>query len=125
MLLKNLTFVALGITLFSCKDAVVEAKTQSADIDKENIELAVNKGYELMSQKCFICHFEKMDPSKKDKMIAPPMMRIQEHYKPNYPTKEAFVKAVTAWVSHPDIEKTVSFVSEDKGMVRVLEEIQV
>ena len=31
-----------------------------------------------MTQKCYLCHFETPDPSKKDQMIAPPMLRVPE-----------------------------------------------
>ena len=44
---------------------------------------------------------EKPDMSKKASMIAPPMMMVQEHYKPNYKTKEQFVQAIKAFVLNP------------------------
>ena len=87
----NLSIVILLMGLISCNnnqkrndysksnDATVEKSAQNADFSA--------KGYELMTQKCYLCHFEKPDPSKKDYMIAPPMLRVQEHYKPAYPNK--------------------------------------
>ncbi|MCF6243244.1 MAG: hypothetical protein L3J74_18145 [Bacteroidales bacterium] len=70
-------------------------------VNKKN--LAVNtEAYRLMQQKCFICHMEKPNPDKKTSMIAPPMMRVQEHYKPAHQTKEEFVKAVVSFVSNPN-----------------------
>lgn len=66
-----------------------------------------SKGYKLMQQKCYICHFETPDPSKRDQMIAPPMLRVQEHYKPTYTNKEEFVKAIMAFTKNPSEEKTL------------------
>ena len=73
---------------------------------KETIEIN-SKGYALMKQKCFICHFERPDPAKRNQMIAPPMLRVQEHYKPSYPDKENFTKAVMAYVNNPSQDKTL------------------
>jgi hypothetical protein len=40
-------------------------------------------------------------------MIAPPMLRIQEHYKPNYPNKAEFVTAIKTWVNNPSEDKVM------------------
>ncbi len=70
-------------------------------------DVKISKGYEMMKQKCFICHFEKPDPTKMGQMIAPPMLRVQEHYKPSYPEKENFIKAVMAYINNPSQDKTL------------------
>ena len=72
----------------------------------QNIE-SDSKGYELMKQKCYICHFEKPDPTKRNQMIAPPMLRIQEHYKSTYTNKDEFVNAIMTFVKSPSKEKTI------------------
>ena len=77
-------------------------KNESSEID-----IAMSKGYALMTQKCFICHFAKPDPSRVNQMIAPPMLRVQEHYKPAYPEKDDFIKAVMEYVKNPVQEKTL------------------
>jgi len=80
--------------------------------EKENIaEIAENssektiqldtKGYELLLEKCTICHAEKPGRPKNGEMIAPPMMRVQEHYKPVYPEKDKFIEAVMSMVNNP------------------------
>lgn len=66
-----------------------------------------DRGYELMTQKCFICHLPKPDPSKREQMIAPPMVQVQEHYKPTYPEKEDFINAMVAFIQEPSEEKTL------------------
>tara|TARA_R110002050_G_scaffold141251_1_gene266263 strand:+ start:16664 stop:17446 length:783 start_codon:yes stop_codon:yes gene_type:complete len=108
MISPKLSLAILALVGVSCQNAPQPASqksvTEPTPIVTEN---PMNNGYELMAQKCFICHFEKMDTAKKAKMIAPPMVRVQEHYKPNYATKEAFVAAVTEWVSHPNVEQTL------------------
>ncbi len=64
------------------------------------------EGYELMRQKCLICHMEKPDPAKRENMLAPPMVKVQEHYKPSFPDKQAFVDVITKWVLNPAEENT-------------------
>lgn len=59
-----------------------------------------------MKQQCFSCHLEKMGQGMGPAKIAPPMIRVQEHYKPLYPKKADFVKAVAEWVKNPKMEKT-------------------
>ncbi len=83
----------------------VEKTFQNQDIEK-NVQYN-SKGYELMAQKCYICHFEKPDPLKRDEMISPPMLRIQEHYKPAYTNKTEFVNAIVTFVKEPSREKTL------------------
>ncbi len=102
-----LAFVTLTFT--NCNSE--KGKTKES-LSKQTIpELAINifdtKGYKLMEQKCYICHFAKPDPSKRNSMIAPPMLRVQEHYKPSYPNKEDFVNAIVAWAKHPEEAKTL------------------
>ncbi|MFK5880551.1 MAG: hypothetical protein QM478_13780, partial [Flavobacteriaceae bacterium] len=74
---------------------------------KNDVVKNTSKGYELMTQKCFICHFEKPDPSRKDQMLAPPFLRVQEHYKPTYPNKEGFIAAVMDIINNPSVDKTL------------------
>ena len=115
MLTKSLSVILIALSLFSCNSGKNEnekettlKETPKAEISQKEATGPYNtKGYALMKQKCFICHIEKPDPSKKDKMIAPPLARVQEHYKPSYPSKEEFVKAVTAWVKNPSESKTL------------------
>ena len=96
------SFVFALFLLWNCGGN--DAEKNSA---KPNNEILASDGYQLIQQKCFICHLEKPDPSKKDQMIAPPMARIQEHYKPSHRTKEAFIQAITEWVSNPSEEKAI------------------
>ena len=106
----NLCIVILLIGLISCNTN--QKNDPYAKVENTNEALGEHtqmneKGYLLMKQKCYICHFEKPDPSKKDQMIAPPMLRVQEHYKPTFPTKADFVDAVVAIVKNPSLEKTL------------------
>jgi len=101
-----IAFIAFNIT--ACNNKVKSKTSENSDeeLTKET-SANVSKGYELMKQKCFICHFEKPDPAKMAQMIAPPMLRVQEHYKPAYAEKENFVKAVMAYVNNPSQDKTL------------------
>ena len=101
-----IAFIALNITACNNKEKSKASESSNEELPKETSAI-VSKGYELMKQKCFICHFEKPDPAKMAQMIAPPMLRVQEHYKPAYAEKENFVKAVMAYVNNPSQDKTL------------------
>ncbi len=108
---KFLTFAIIILGLLNCtskNQAPQEAvKSSETNIKKVSTDGFNSKGYKLMEQKCFICHFAKPDPSKRSSMIAPPMIRVQQHYKPTYPNKEEFITKITAWVSNPSRDKTL------------------
>lgn len=100
------------LLILSCRDGVKKTGEESLsnETPSESIpEVALfnSKGYELMSQKCFVCHFPKPDPAKMDQLMAPPMLRIQEHYKPSHPKKEDFIKSITDFTNNPSEEKTL------------------
>ncbi len=109
---KLLLVLLLVMSMLSCQTNKKEKyEKNEGDItgnttEKEVAEITT-KGYNLMKQKCFICHFEKPDPSRKDQMLAPPFLRIQEHYKPTYPKKDEFVEAVIAIINNPSEENTL------------------
>ncbi len=99
-----LSILLFSILLVSCNDKQAK-KTDIKAISQSDI--TNSDGYKLMENKCFICHFKKPDPSKMGQMIAPPMLRVKEHYLPNYQDKEAFVKAVMEYVNNPSEDKTL------------------
>ena len=109
--MKNkLSIVILLIGLISCNTNQKNKDISQTESPNEDVAQKVEyneKGYKLMTQKCYLCHFETPDPSKKDQMIAPPMLRVQEHYKPTYPNKTEFVNAIVAIVKNPSLEKTL------------------
>ena len=108
MIKKTLSIIFIVLILFSCNfDKKGKNLKEFEASQKEETEVYNTKGYELMQQKCFICHIEKPDPNKKNLMIAPPMLRVQEHYKPTYPDKNDFVDAITEWVKNPVKTKTL------------------
>ena len=97
------------LSLTSCEtsneSSQVVSKDELAKTDKENSVSISSDGYELMKQNCFVCHLEKRDRSKKSSMIAPPIERVQEHYKSSFTDKESFVLAVKNWIKSPSEEK--------------------
>jgi len=101
-----IVFIALNITACNTKEKSKTSENNKEELSKGTTE-NISKGYELMKQKCFICHFEKPDPAKMGQMIAPPMLRVQEHYKPAYAERESFVKAVMAYINNPSQDKTL------------------
>lgn len=89
--------IFLTLTFVGCKNHVSENKTAKT----EKVAVYSTKGYQLLQQKCLICHLITPDPAKMNQMIAPPIARVKEHYKPVYPNKEAFVQAVMTYVNDP------------------------
>ncbi|MCK5638430.1 MAG: hypothetical protein KAH67_06940 [Flavobacteriaceae bacterium] len=111
MIKRSLSIILIALVFTSCnsskKESVLNENSKDSITQKETANEYNTKGYELMQQKCFICHIEKPDPSKKDLMIAPPMLRVQEHYKPSYPNKNEFVQIITEWVKNPSESNTL------------------
>jgi len=72
----------------------------------------VIKGKQLFEQNCAACHGVAggMDMSKR---LAPPMIAVKMHYTKHYSDKEAFTKAVVAWVANPQESN-----SRMKGAIR-------
>jgi len=109
--MKKSIFILLVLpflALTSCNSKNKETAQNTQPVAKKEVKEVnvVNpKGYELMKTNCFVCHMEKPDPSKKGQMIAPPMLRVQEHYKPSYPEKEDFIAAIKTWVNNPTEDK--------------------
>ncbi len=107
---KTIIISVLALTTFISCDTKKEKKVAENIQTTETLTKTskVNeKGYALMKQNCFVCHMEKPDPSKRGQMIAPPMLRVQEHYKPSYPNKEEFVQAIKTWVNNPTEDKVM------------------
>lgn len=107
---KNLLILMLLSILGSCKNekelTSIEEKPGIAK-EAETIDAEKTRGYQLMQQKCYICHLETPDPSSNGQMIAPPMVNVQEHYKPSYPNKEEFINAMVSFIQQPSEEKTL------------------
>ena len=103
--MKHIISIIIITLLFtSCNTEKKDLKTETI-VEKTTQNITETEGSKLMKKNCFICHFPKPDPSKRNQMIAPPMLRVQEHYMPLYPKKEDFVKAIVAWVENPTKDK--------------------
>jgi len=108
-----ITLLIIALTIFgfvSCNSNKNDERIKEDTIKnsvKSISEISKSEGYKLMEQKCFICHFVKPDPSKKGSMIAPPMLRVQQHYKPTYPNKEEFINKITEWIVNPSKQRTL------------------
>jgi cytochrome c1 len=112
--MKHIAALFLILLIFnSCQNNRVTNKTNETQNSKETVQnnvpqnKSLDKGYQLMKQYCFSCHFETPDPAKKDQMIAPPMSNVQEHYKSVYSDKDDFIKAVVSYVNKPDVSKSL------------------
>ncbi|UMB54621.1 hypothetical protein MKD41_03920 [Lutibacter sp. A64] len=94
----------ISVVFISCNNNQTK-KTEAIAISQQ--DLKSTKGYKLLESKCYICHFEVPDPVKMNQMLAPPMLRVKEHYLPNYQNKEDFIKAITNIINNPSEENTL------------------
>ncbi len=92
----------LALTLASCDSVNNRNKLKNVS-NEDKIVIKRDIGYELTKQYCYICHM----PKSKESMIAPPLFRVKEHYKPSYPVKEEFIKAIVNWVQNPNEDKVM------------------
>ena len=109
IILSSISLVALMFTSCNSEGKVsveenVDPEQTVAQTEEGIPEKNSSEAYLLMEQKCFICHIGKPDPSRKASMLAPPMMRVQAHYKPSFSDRESFVKAVSNFVLNPTEE---------------------
>ena len=92
----------INVFITSCNNT----KTKDIAITKQQ-NIKNSKGYKLMETKCYSCHIEAPNPAKINQIIAPPMLRVKEHYLPSYPNKEDFINAIINIVNAPSEENTL------------------
>lgn len=104
--MKNLVFILILSGWFiSCQ----EHNQKAVSVEKKVVEISQippldanqQEGQNLFKQYCISCHSETQDFSKKDKILAPPIGRVVEHYKGTFPDKKDFIKAVVNWANQP------------------------
>ncbi len=103
--MKNLLLiVGLSVLIISCREDNQNDKISiSKNTQNEMAKIGQQQeGKKLFKQYCMACHFIKPDPSKRDQMTAPPIIRVVQHYKGTYSDKNDFVKAVVNWVNQPN-----------------------
>ncbi len=99
MNLKLFTIViVLLVATFNGIDNFSNSKSyQQADY---NIDVAQQTPKAFFKTQCGFCH-------NKEQLIAPDMNKIKAAYMKKYPTKEAFVKAIAAFVKNPDKKNAI------------------
>jgi hypothetical protein len=116
MQIKHYTILAMILFAFTnCQNETVSEKpekhTQTLTPVRKSTktETATNnvyntKGYALMKQYCFACHFESM-ASGMGSQAAPPVYKLQKQYKLATTNKEHFIKEIMKWVQDPKDER--------------------
>ena len=98
----KIIILILALTMADCNNGNIEDKSKNIS-SKAEVVIKKDIGYELTKQYCYVCHM----PKSKESMIAPPLFRVKEHYKPSYPVKEDFIKAIVNWVQNPIEDKVM------------------
>ena len=99
--MMNLKFfsiaIVLVVTIFNGINNFSKPKTYkhvAYNIDTQQ------SGESFFKTQCGFCH-------SKEELIAPDMNKIKAAYLQKYPSKDAFVKAVTAFVKNPDKKNAI------------------
>jgi len=58
----------------------------------------------LIEQYCYACHSPQMRGQQR---LAPPFQMVQMHYLRDYPAKEDFINAISAWVKEPNADNSI------------------
>ncbi len=109
--MKRILFFLYGffILITACHQTKFNNPVPTKDIKTEPSKVSQNimetQGFKLLEQKCFVCHLPVPHPSQRDKMTAPPLFRVQAHYKARFPEKEAFQAAIKDWLKKPEEKK--------------------
>ena len=87
--------IIIGISM------LVDSKLPAVNYQaKKSLVSYQNSGEQFFKTQCAFCHTS-------EELIAPDMNKIKAVYKAKYKTKEAFVKAVTAFVKNPDKKNAI------------------
>ncbi len=103
--MKNLLLiVGLSVLIISCREDNQNDKISiSKNTQNEMAKIGQQQeGKKLFKQYCMACHFIKPDPSKRDQMTAPPIIRVVQHYKGTHSERKDFVNAVVNWANKPN-----------------------
>ncbi len=93
---KLLILPLVSLSLFSCSN---NSSTETIS----TIETPSLDGKKLMEKNCFSCH----NTQGTDKMLAPPMHRVKDHYWDEGISKQEFVSAIVEWCKNPTEENSV------------------
>ncbi len=107
--MKNLVLILILSSWFiSCQEhnqkAISVENKVVATSHIQALDTTQQEGQNLFKQYCISCHLTAPDSSKKDKILAPPIGRVVEHYKGTFSDKTGFVNAVVNWANQPNQE---------------------
>ncbi len=105
--MKNFALIILlSVLIASCQEGNQKAiSTEKKVVATPHIQASdatQQEGQNLFKQYCISCHLTTPDALKKDKMLAPPIGRVVEHYKGTFSDKTGFVNAVVNWANKPN-----------------------
>ena len=100
--MRILTFLLIGIFLFSCKDVKKGYQATDGDTAETSMDPSLKAGKKIVENECYICH--NPDASQ-TAMIAPPMVAVKFHYIDNETTQEEFTGSLLNWLNDPQPEK--------------------
>lgn len=77
---------------------IAEARSSSWDI---------SSGSRSMQSLCLACHLAQENHNLQEKGLAPPMWGVRNHYLKTYPSRDAFIEAVSNHVRSPSERKSL------------------
>lgn len=99
MKLKIVFISIASLFVLSCADKKVDKIANHKIKTNQKNEVDQSGGYLLLKNNCYACH--SVIAKSHDDIIAPPMVAIKRRFMKSYPTKVAFVEAMTNWVLDP------------------------
>ena len=105
MKLKIVLISMVSLLVLSCADKKKgENATHEIKTAQKN-EVEQTEGYILLKNNCYACH--SVIAKSHDEIIAPPMVAIKRRFMKSYPSKVAFIEAMTNWVLNPTEENAL------------------
>ena len=98
--MKQILILLFILSIIGCN----QKKENKKDVSQINKELVNEKGLELLTQNCLVCH---KNPETQFEIIAPPMEAVKRRYLKQYDSKEKFVSALVSWANEPDAIKSL------------------
>jgi len=102
MKLKFVLISLVSLLVLSCADKKKDKNATHEIKTAQKNEVEQTESYILLKNNCYACH--SVTAKSHDEIIAPPMVAIKRRFMKSYPTKSAFIEAMTNWVLDPTEE---------------------
>lgn len=100
--MKKLT-VAWSLWIMMGMIVLTQCNSSTSTSGSNAGETAYDRGEKLVKQQCYSCHNPNIPEESR---IGPSLVAIQSYYRQGNPSEEAFIRDLTAFVQHPQSERS-------------------